>query len=157
MTGNKNKYVGCKLERNWKEGWIRITQPVLLQSYKDEFDLPESNVATPANPGQILVPCKEEHALNADAQTAYRLGVAKMLHMMRWSRPELLNLVRELSCFMKMAAGAHIRAMYQVMQYCVNTPKHGLLLKPKGKWNGAKDKEFEVMGKSDANYASTLR
>jgi hypothetical protein len=35
-----NEYVGCKRERNKKERWIRFTQPVLLQSYTDEFSIP---------------------------------------------------------------------------------------------------------------------
>jgi hypothetical protein len=58
IIGNMDEYVGCKIERNEKEGWIRFTQPVLLQSYTDEFDLTEGTKATtPADDGQLLVPC----------------------------------------------------------------------------------------------------
>ena len=35
IVGNMDEYVGCKLERNDEEGSIRITQPVLLQSFED--------------------------------------------------------------------------------------------------------------------------
>ena len=35
------EYVGCKVDYNRKEGWIKLTQPVLMQSYTDEFKLPE--------------------------------------------------------------------------------------------------------------------
>jgi hypothetical protein len=34
-VGNMEEYVGCKLECNLEERWIKFTQPVLLQSYTD--------------------------------------------------------------------------------------------------------------------------
>ena len=39
-VGELKEYVGCKIDRNWERKEIKITQPVLLQSYKDEFKLP---------------------------------------------------------------------------------------------------------------------
>jgi hypothetical protein len=39
--GNMDEYVGCRLERNVEERWIKFTQPVQLQSFKDEFGLPD--------------------------------------------------------------------------------------------------------------------
>ena len=39
VTGNMSKYVGCKLDRS--KGALTFTQPVLLQSFWDKFDLPE--------------------------------------------------------------------------------------------------------------------
>jgi hypothetical protein len=36
-----DEYVGCKVERDYVEGSIKLTQPVMLQSFADEFDLPE--------------------------------------------------------------------------------------------------------------------
>ena len=36
-VGKLNEYVGCKINFNQEEGWIKLTQPVLLQSFEDEF------------------------------------------------------------------------------------------------------------------------
>lgn len=53
--GSLEEYLGCKIEYNREDGSMKITQPVLLQSFKDEFDLPEGPVPrTPAAPGSIL-------------------------------------------------------------------------------------------------------
>jgi hypothetical protein len=154
-VGNMDEYVGCKLERNWDEGWIKFTQPVLLQSFHDEFDLPdEKSPTTPAEPGQILMRCEEKDGMSAEKQGSYRSGVGKLLHMMRWSRPEILNAVRELSKNMKVASEAHLKAMHRTMKYCLATPNRGLLLKPNGKWNGDPTYEFVIGGRSDANYAT---
>eukprot|EP00957_Ditylum_brightwellii_P124474 9486358-Ditylum_brightwellii.AAC.1 len=39
------------------------------------------------------------------------------------------------------------------MKYCTSTPKRGLFLKPKGKWDGTADFLFEIGGSSDSEYA----
>jgi hypothetical protein len=51
--GEMKEYVGCKVKRNWRERWIKLTQPVMLQSFKDEFSLDEhgKDPRTPAEPG----------------------------------------------------------------------------------------------------------
>jgi hypothetical protein len=78
-----------------------------------------------------------------------------MLHMMRWSRPEIWNATRELSRRMQASNQAHMKAMLRCMKYCVNTPERGWKLKPNRHWNG-KDKSFEfiINAKSDSNYAT---
>jgi hypothetical protein len=43
-------------------------------------------------------------------------------------------------------------SMQQVMKYCVNTPKRGLLLL-QGNWSGGNDKLL-IKGMSDTTYAS---
>jgi hypothetical protein len=55
VLGNMDEYVGCKLVRNVKEGWLRFMQPVLLQSFEDELDLPVENNKPniPAEAGQV--------------------------------------------------------------------------------------------------------
>ena len=52
--GELKEYVGCKLEYNKEEGWMKLTQPVLLQSFEDEFESPNPEYNTPAEPGSTL-------------------------------------------------------------------------------------------------------
>jgi hypothetical protein len=58
------------------------------------------SVRTPAETGKVLVKGELCSELKTSGQTKYRCGVGKLLHMMRWSRPETCNYVRELSRFM---------------------------------------------------------
>ena len=53
-VGDFKEYVGCKIDYNQDEGELRFTQPVLLQSYVDEFKLPDYEYMTPAESGQVL-------------------------------------------------------------------------------------------------------
>ena len=51
--GELMEYIRFKIERD--EGWMKLTQLVLLQSFKDKFDLPDAKTLnTPAAPGEVL-------------------------------------------------------------------------------------------------------
>src|SRR5687767_2152082 len=86
-------------------------------------------------------------------QKKYRSGVGKLLHMMRWTRPDIMSTVRETSKFMTKGHKGHMMAMLRVMRYCVGTANEGLIIKPKGSWDGSRDYQFEVTGMSDSEYA----
>ena len=65
-----------------------------------------------------------------------------------------MNSVFKLSRFMTAGASlAHKKAMEMAMQYIVSTLDHGLLLKPEGVWDGTKNFEFEILGRSDSDHA----
>jgi hypothetical protein len=36
-------YVGCKIEHNREGRWMKMTQPVMIQSFADEFELPDDS------------------------------------------------------------------------------------------------------------------
>jgi hypothetical protein len=128
--------VGCKNDRD--EDSVKFTQPVLIQSYEDEFELNKTRqVFTRAEKGKVLMKFDQGTELGGKEQTKYRSRVGKILHMMRWFRPEIYNAVRELSRFMNVGASdAHMQAMKRVMEYCVKKKDRGLVLKPDMKWKG---------------------
>jgi hypothetical protein len=149
-----DKYVGCKVKRNYDDRSIKMTQPVMLQSFTDEFELPAGPVPnTPATPGNALMRAKPEDCVSDAEQFKYRSGIGKLLHMMRWSRPKILNLVRKLPRYMSGASMAHVKAMHRTMKYCIGTALRGLLLKPDGAWDGNLNHEFIITGRSDSDYA----
>jgi hypothetical protein len=41
MQGEILEYIGCKVEHNRDDRWIKLTQPVIIQSFTDDFDLPD--------------------------------------------------------------------------------------------------------------------
>ena len=154
-VGELVEYLGCKIDRT--KDSIHWTQPVMLQSFQDEFELPEGKMPEhPAVPGSILVKDMDgtKNALSPENQKTYKSGVGKLLHMMKWTRPEILNAVRDLSRHMQNAVPAHLNAMYRVMKYCIGTPNRGLELKPNEKWDGNKNFKFKIKGKADSNCAA---
>ena len=51
--GDIEEYVGCKVERT--KNLLKFTQPVLMQSYNDKFELPKKSYKTQAPAGLVLV------------------------------------------------------------------------------------------------------
>jgi len=144
---------GCKIDK--EEGSIKFTQPVMLQSFKDEFDLEnQRETSTPAEPVSTLPKVPEDAKVDEKEQTYFRSGVSKLLHIMRWSRPEVYNAVHDLSRHIKANTAVHVKAVHRVMKYCVSTPNRGWKLKPNKTWDGKKGFLFQIRGKSDSYYAT---
>ena len=56
---------------------------MIIQSYSDEFDLPDCGVTTPAVAGDVLTRCEDDaDALGLEEHTKYWSGVGKMMHVM---------------------------------------------------------------------------
>ena len=72
-VGELKEYVGCKIDWDKSAKWLKFTQPVLLQSFQDEFELlTRSEFATPADLGQVLIEDKPENNMPAEKQYQYR-------------------------------------------------------------------------------------
>lgn len=66
------EYVGCKIKYNKEEGWMKLTQPVLIQSFEDEFELlPSFEHKTPAAPGSVLTGKGKEVSVNETTHGTY--------------------------------------------------------------------------------------
>jgi hypothetical protein len=149
-----DEYVGCKVERDYKERSIKLMQPVRLQSFSGEFNLPVGPVPnTPATPSDALVRAKPENCVSDVEEFKYHSGDGKWLYMMRWFQPEILNALQELSCCMLGASVAHVKVMDRTMKFCVGTAIHSLLLKPDCEWDGYPFFKLVITGQSDSDYA----
>ena len=150
-------YIGCKITIDHEERSVKFTQPVLVQSLNDEFeDIPQGvNPMTPARPGNILTKCEESEKLSPEMHLRYRTGVGKLLYLVKNSRPDIANAVRELARHCHAPSKAHWDAMTLCIRYVRGTPTRGLVLKPSGNWDG-KDRNFKfvIRGRSDSNYAT---
>jgi hypothetical protein len=120
--GPMDKYMGCMIEK-LKSGGIKFWQKVLLQSYRDEFDIGSlKKFNTPAAPGTALKkPVKGDEILMPKKQTQYRSGVGKGMHMMQYSRPDTYNAVRNLARHITLATQEHFDAMLRIMRYVDDT------------------------------------
>jgi phage terminase small subunit len=101
---------------------MKLTQPVMLQSFTNEFGVKKDVKANlPAKPGQILIHGDGNDVLDEETHTKYRLGVGKLHYLATWLRPDTLNAVREVSRQLKALSKVHNETMIHVMKFCVNT------------------------------------
>jgi hypothetical protein len=125
---------------------------IIGKGFADEFDIDGSEM--PNTPG---VPLKTlqlgtEPAVKGQRNTYFRSGTGKLMHLKRWSRPEMANAMRDLSRYNTNCSEEHIQAMHRVMRYATATPNRGLKLAPEGNWNGSPEYQFEIIGYADASY-----
>jgi hypothetical protein len=151
--GEVKEFVGCKIDYDPNRKTMKITQPVLLQSFTDEFAIAEKK-ETPKSPGVPLraLQLGTETPVEGERRTYYRSGVGKLMHLKRWSRPEMANAIRDLSRYNTNGSEEHIEAMHRAMRYATSTPNRGLTLSPTGEWDGNPEYLFEIKGYADASY-----
>ena len=80
-------------------------------------------------PGKVLSKGYNKVTVFKEYHKTYRLGIYKMLHMIRWSRPYILNLARECLMMMSCTMVSHIKVMKRIMKYVVTTADGGITLK----------------------------
>jgi len=81
-VGEFEEYVGCQVIR--ENNKLKLTQPVLIQSFADKFEIEEEiSAETPGAPGAVLPPVENEvDAVKTEIQTTFRSGIGKLLHLM---------------------------------------------------------------------------
>jgi hypothetical protein len=120
--GAMREYIGCKIDYGVEHRRMQITQPVLVQSFLDEFSTNQENyVATPGIPGQVLR--SGDVDTGPSEQFNYRKGTGKLIHLQKWSRPDIINATRDLARFMGAPTTTHIKALERCMSYVVQSSK----------------------------------
>jgi hypothetical protein len=111
-----------------------LSQPDLIKKMLKKFEEKISGMKdyeTPAPASTHLVRCAtEEEVLDEDNQKEFRSGVGSLLYLLKHSRPELSNSVRELSKVMDRANKAHEKALYRVIKFVEQTRQRRLVLSP---------------------------
>ena len=121
--GPMDEYVGCTIEK-LKTGEVKFRQKVLLQSYRDEFNILNlKKFSTPAALGTVLKKPEEEgeEILAPAKQMQHHSGVWKRVHMMQYSRQDTYNAVHNLVRYMTSATQLHYDAMLRMNKYVDDT------------------------------------
>jgi hypothetical protein len=115
---------------------LQITQPVLLQSFLYEFTIPAES-ESPKTPGisQKALRLGIAPSVEGTRNTYYRFRVGKLMHLRRWSGPEMTNAMRDLSPYNSNCTQQYIDAMHRTMRYAITTPNRGLKLASSGVWD----------------------
>ena len=73
----------------------------------------------------------EEDKLPAKEHATYRSGVGTLLYVTKHSRPDLFNAVMEQSKTMDRPAPIHLKEMYRIIRYVLETKRYGLKFYPR--------------------------
>ena len=114
-VGELKEFVGCEIEIDKSEQSAKFTQPVMIQSFLDEFGAGKKEQVTPAEPSTVLKRPESGKILVNKDQSKYGSGIKKMMHIMRWSRPDIYNATQDCTRHMTLAGRTHYNAMVCIM------------------------------------------
>ena len=131
IEDNLTDYLSCKIQINQATKTTYIMQPHLIKSLIDKFgeeveDL--CNYGTPGTPRFKIVRPDDADKEDAAMQSRYRSGVGMLLYLIKYLRPDLANVVRELSKCMDGASLAAYKEMQRVIKFVLDTRMHCLKL-----------------------------
>ena len=138
---NLTDYLSCELTFDKKKEKAWLGQPHLIEKLRKKFGEEVQDMQryrTPGTPGHgILRKVNEDQVLEVLDQKKYRSGVGMLLYLIKHSRPDIANSVRELSKVMDKPTIAGYKEMKRVIKYVLDTGDKGLLIHPKeveGEW-----------------------
>jgi hypothetical protein len=128
-------------------------QPKLIKHLEEDFSkyiTTTREFITPAGPKTHIVrPNEDELKITSAEQTIFRSGVGMLLYLIKHSRPDIANGVRELSKVADGATYGHWKALIRMIKYVLDTKNQTLKMEPKVK----EDKIFFLKGISDSEYS----
>ena len=78
-------------------------------------------------PGEVIIKSSDlELKLDNTTLTKYRSGVGMLLYLVKFSRPDLSNCVRELSKVMSDATESHLKDLFRTIKFVLDTSNWGL-------------------------------
>ena len=148
--GKMEHFVGCHIIDKENQTWIH--QPKLLTSLRKGFKEYIKDIRTfktPAAPKTVIMrPQEGDPTIAPDKQRKFRSGVGMLLYLVKHSRPDINNAVRELSKVADGATEAHWKALMRTIKFVLDTENYCLVLNPTVRQDG-----FYLEGLSDSEYA----
>jgi hypothetical protein len=134
-----------------KRAWLG--QPHLIRSLEKKFsDMTKSlqSYRTRGTPGQGIVrPTTEDEKVSKEDQTLYRSGVGMLLYLVKHSRPDIANVVRELSKCIDGATLGATKELRRVIKSVLDTRNFGLKIEP---IIDKPNDDWDIIIYTDSNY-----
>jgi hypothetical protein len=136
IEDNLTYYLSCKIQINQATKTTYVMQPHLnlIKCLSDKFgeeveDL--CNYGTPGTPRFLIVRPDDADKVDAAMQSKYRSRVGMLLHLIKYLRPDLANMERELSKCMDGASLAAYKEMQRVIKFVLDTRMQCLKIQPR--------------------------
>lgn len=135
--GTMDEFVGCKVMRTGEKRML-FYQDDLIKKIEMYFGEEVKNMRkykTPASPGTGIVrPTEDDVKISSKDQTRYRSGVGMLLYLVKFSRPDISNAVRELSKANDGATMAHFKELLRCIKYVLDTKNRMLFYEVEKSW-----------------------
>jgi hypothetical protein len=142
-------YVSCEIcfDRNKEKAWLSQPSHLLKKMEEKIGKMVQSNQTyrSPGTPGGFGIRSlkEDDKAISREDQTFHRSGVGMVLYLVKHTRPDISNVVRELSKILSWATEAALKELKRVIKFVLDTKTFGLKVEQK-------------MDKENVNWALTV-
>jgi hypothetical protein len=151
--GQMTHFIGCHIIRDKNKKGILLHQPKLIKHLEEDFSAyikTERIYLTPGAPKTVIMrPDPNDPMISKEMQTKYRSGVGMLLYLVKHSRPNLANAVRELSKVLDGATEAHWKSLLRTIKFVFDTKWYALNLDPTIRH----DRKLYLEAYSDSEFA----
>jgi len=121
--GEMKEYVGCQVKRDDKNMWLYQAELIeKIEKYFGDDVKDRKEYDTPAgHHDHVVLPSEDDPILDEKNQSRYRSGIGMLLYLVKFSRPDISNSVRELSKANSRANDSHFKGLLRVIKYVIST------------------------------------
>jgi hypothetical protein len=124
------EYLSYHIVESKNEAKLTVIQPHLLIQLNQKFGQEIKEMRKYLTPGtprfKIQKSTEDLEVINDDFQRKYRSGVGMLLYLTKYSRPDISNIVRELSKCMNAASWGSYQELLRVIKFINDTKSLGL-------------------------------
>ena len=125
VEDNLHDYLSCEIALSDDRTKARVGQPHLISNLENKFgeELQKLyNYLTPGTPGLHQVREKDTAlTLPKERQDQYRSGIGMLLYLVKHSRPDIANSVRELSKVLDCSTDGAYKEMLRCIKYFLDS------------------------------------
>ena len=152
IEGTLEDYLSCEITFNKEKtmGWIH--QPHLITKLEKRYGNLVKELQkykTPSSPGEIIMR-NTDSVVNKESHANYRSGVGMLLYLVKHTRPDIANPVRELSKALDLPSPKAYKSMLRIVKFVLDTRNLAIRIKPipfdgEGMW--------QIVAFSDSDFA----
>jgi hypothetical protein len=134
IANDLKDYLSCKILTDYETKTTFVMQPHLTNNQKEKYEKEIKKLSDYSTPGtprfKIVRPTDKTKKIDGNLQSKYGSGMIMFLYLIKYSRPDLTNLVRELSKCIDGANLAAYKEMLRVVKFVLDTKDCCLKLNP---------------------------
>ena len=143
-SGNGSEYLGLEIKRNREEKTIVLRQPGYIERIVEAYGQERANtVSYPMKKGFVCT-IKDQEDKPLDEKYPYRSLIGSLMHIARYSRPDITLPLAILCTRMHNPSNRHYQAGIQIIRYLKGTKNQGLFL------GGSKEHNLTLSAYSDS-------
>jgi hypothetical protein len=134
IANDLKDYFSCRILTDYERKTTFVILPHLINSLKEKFEKEVNNLSDYGSPGtsrfKIVRATDKTEKIDGNLQSKYLPCMGMLLYLIEYSRPDLANVVRELSKCMDGANLAAYKEMLRVVKFVLDTEDYCLKLNP---------------------------